>query len=60
MSLNDFAMIHILENEDNYSLLKVKNKKNGITYILKNIKLQMLDINKKIEIITLFFDTRNK
>ena len=51
MSLNDFVMIQILENEDNYTLLKVKNKKDGITYILKNIKFQMLDNNKKKKII---------
>ena len=51
MSLKDFVIIKILENENNYSILKVKNKKEEITYILKNIKFQMLDKNKKKKII---------
>ena len=44
-------MIQIMENEDNYTLLKVKNKKDEVTYILKNIKFHMLDKNKKKKII---------
>ena len=44
-------MIQIMENEDNYTLLKVKNKKDEVTYILKNIKFHMLDKTKKKKII---------
>ena len=47
MSLNDYEFLKVLQNEDNNSLLKVKNKKDGQIYMLKNIRFKLLNEQEK-------------
>ena len=47
MSLKDFTFLKILETYRNVSIFKIKSKKEGIIYILKNIRLQLLNKNEK-------------
>ena len=47
MSLNDFDLLQQLENEEKYLLLKVKNKKDGHIYLLKNIQLKSINLKEK-------------
>ena len=43
MSLNNFEIVKYLNNEENASIIKVKRKKDGQFYILKNLKFKFLD-----------------
>lgn len=47
MSLKDYVFLKILETYRNVSIFKIKSKKEGIIYILKNIRLQLLNKNEK-------------
>ena len=47
MSLNDFEIIQNIGNEEKSSIFKVKRKKDGLFYSLKNIKFQTLEKNEK-------------
>ena len=50
MSLNDFEIIKQLDNEGNTSIIKVKRKKDGIFYLLKNLNFQSLNKIQKEKI----------
>ena len=43
MSLNDFYIINNLAFEKNYAILKVKRKKDGLIYLIKNVNFKLLD-----------------
>ena len=51
MSLNDFEIVKYLNNEENVSIIKVKRKKDGQFYILKNLKFQLLDKKLKEKVL---------
>ena len=43
MSLNDFDIINNLAFEEKYAILKVKRKKDGLIYLIKNVNFILLD-----------------
>ena len=47
MSLKDFEFLKILQKDGNNSLFKVKNKRDGQIYMLKNIKFHSLNRKEK-------------
>jgi len=47
MPLNDYEFIEYLKIEEKSSIIKVKNTKNGLIYILKRIEFQLLDKDDK-------------
>ena len=51
MSLNDFEIVKYLNNEEIVSIIKVKRKKDGQFYILKNLKFQLLDKKLKEKVL---------
>ena len=62
MPLNEFEFIEYLGIEEKKSIIKVKNRKNGLIYILKRIKFQYLDKDDKqneLKIIKILFSLKH-